>query len=347
MIEESELKHVIEILRKYDEILMIEKEPSKIIVHTSNKYVDYRKFRSLKKELESIGYLVRARKFSMLADSYSYEIFKYFKMQKDSNLIPIILFIATCFSLFLSGYFFLFNNGLNSAIYTLAVLLILGLHELGHYVVAKMQDLRVSLPFFIPGFPYGTFGAIIRLKEPFVDRFQAFDVGISGPLLGLLPSVIFLLIGIQFSEAKVIPQQSREYFPLPLLAYLLFSISFPQGSTIFLHPLTFAALLGLLITFLNMTPIAQLDGGHVMNSVVGNRLLLKRLLVFAGLFVLIITQFIAMAILALFLLFFESEPLNSTTNVDRKRNIYGLLFLACWLLLLPLPFSSYYLTPFK
>lgn len=346
MISETDSKIVLEIVNKYEPVILFKIEDKKFIIHTSSSAIDYMKFRKLKKELEEKGFFVIAKPYTFSSDYY-YEIFRMKIDYTSSNLIPLLLFIVNSITVFLAGYFIFFKANISFAlIYTFALLSILGIHELGHYLMARSYGLKVSLPFFIPGFPFGTFGAVIRLREPFVDRFQSFDVGISGPLLGLIPCVIYLILGINFSTfTNEINQDALQY--VPFILQLIFSQYFPQNATVLLHPFAFAAFLGLIITFLNMTPVAQLDGGHVINSFLGNRNSLKLLAAFISIIVLIYTDFLAMAFLAIFLLFYRIEPLNMVSNVDKKRKIITALFLLIWILLAPWPLSSYKLSALK
>ncbi|HLI45962.1 MAG TPA: site-2 protease family protein [Geobacterales bacterium] len=341
MVDNQELKEIIEIVNKYVPVLLYETERDRIVVQIGEEILQPENFRKLRYEIQNRGYLILAKP-TAAKSGYYFEIFKFNISTSTSRKLPLALFFATGVTIFLSGYFILFPSVLvYSIIYTFAVLCVLGIHELGHYFMAKFYGLKVSLPFFIPGFPFGTFGAIIRLREPFSDRLQAFDVGIAGPLLGLVPSVVFLLVGMNFSTFSTSTSNQGAITFVPFLMQLIFSVYIPQGATLLLHPLAFAAFLGLLVTFLNMTPISQLDGGHVINSLIGSNYVARYILALASFAILVYTQFIAMAFLALFLMFFNIEPLNTVNGLDKKRKMYGLFFLAIWLLLAPWPISNY------
>jgi membrane-associated protease RseP (regulator of RpoE activity) len=162
--------------------------------------------------------------------------------------------------------------------YSAGAIAILGSHELGHYVACRYYGIRASLPFFLPGPPglslLGTFGAVIRVREPIRTKRQLFDIGIAGPIAGFVVAVPALVLGILWSH--VIPEPA----PLPgtvnLGEPLLFSTlaslvhgSIPEHSTLNMHPLVLAAWLGLLATALNLLPIGQLDGGHITYAVIG------------------------------------------------------------------------------
>lgn len=150
------------------------------------------------------------------------------------------------------------------------LMLILLCHEMGHYLQARRNRIPASLPYFIPipfGF-LGTMGAVIGMRANLGDRRSLFDVGISGPLAGLVPTLVFLFVGLHFSKVgHTHPGQLT--FGEPLLMQWIINYKFgtiPPGHDVMLHPMAFAAWVGLLITSLNLIPIGQLDGGHVLHA---------------------------------------------------------------------------------
>ena|SRR5271157_7904 len=158
--------------------------------------------------------------------------------------------------------------------FALAIMTVLGSHELGHYIVSKKNGIDATLPYFIP-FPIppiGTMGAIIRQKGPVPSRKALFDVGISGPLVGLAVAIVITIIGLML-PAPVINAQPGDatYFKLqtPLLFDFLAGILHPGASMDSINPIAFAGWVGMLVTVLNMIPIGQLDGGHVARAILG------------------------------------------------------------------------------
>ncbi len=165
--------------------------------------------------------------------------------------------------------------------YSVAVLLILGCHELGHYLACRYYDVDASLPYFLPApLPLtGTLGAFIKIREPIPSKRMLFDIGIAGPIAGFLVAVTALLLGVSMS--KLVPEMTR--LPPGAIAYnfgdpLLMKMvekalwgTLPTGFTLNLHPIAFAAWFGLLATALNLFPIGQLDGGHISYAVFGPR----------------------------------------------------------------------------
>ena len=161
--------------------------------------------------------------------------------------------------------------------YSGTILAILGCHELGHYFACRYYDVDASLPFFIP-VPIlltGTMGAFIRIREPIPQKRMLFDIGIAGPIAGFLVAVPALFLGIAMSHVVKLPDTFTGYeLGEPLLfklaSWLLWG-STPDGYSLNLHPIAFAAWFGLLATALNLFPIGQLDGGHISYAVLGSR----------------------------------------------------------------------------
>lgn len=163
--------------------------------------------------------------------------------------------------------------------YSATILAILGCHELGHYLACRYYDVDASLPFFlpVPVLLTGTLGAFIRIREPIPQKRMLFDIGIAGPIAGFLVAVPALFIGIAMSHIVRLPN------PLPPMTFelgepLLYKFAAwmfwgatPDGYTLNMHPMAFAAWFGLLATALNLFPIGQLDGGHISYAVLGSR----------------------------------------------------------------------------
>ncbi len=162
--------------------------------------------------------------------------------------------------------------------YAITVLAILLAHELGHYLTCRYYGIRSTLPYAIPApvpFPFGTLGAVIRIKSPFRDRRQLFDVGIAGPLAGFALIVPALIIGLGYST-DFTPSGlggTTYEFGEPLLFRLAAELFAPAGEdwNINLHPIGWAAWFGMLATGMNLLPIGQLDGGHVVYALLGRR----------------------------------------------------------------------------
>jgi membrane-associated protease RseP (regulator of RpoE activity) len=255
---------------------------------------------------------------------------------------------------------------LKGAMYTLALLGILGTHEMGHYLVARHYKVHTTLPFFIP-LPIGilgTLGAVIAMREPAPNRRIQFDIGIAGPLAGLLVAIPVMIIGLSLSHVDTtqaflnnLPNgvqtsilhegQSLAYLGLK---YLVFGRVLPQGNLdVWVHPVAFAAWAGFLVTALNLLPIGQLDGGHVMYGLFGERAELARIPVIGALALMAAAGslrdmgiidlgfgwsgwwlWIAMM---LFLLRRHAPVLDEITGLDPKRKALGVAALVIFILI--------------
>ena len=158
--------------------------------------------------------------------------------------------------------------------FSLTLMAILLAHEFGHYLAALYHRVDASLPYFMPSPVLGTFGAFIRVRSPIFSKQALFDIGISGPLAGFAFLLPALSVGLAFS--KILPgiaHQGSLDFGIPWLQWLLAKAIFPgvAAGDIYLHPVARAAWVGMLTTALNLLPIGQLDGGHILYSFFPNR----------------------------------------------------------------------------
>ena len=168
--------------------------------------------------------------------------------------------------------------------FSLTLITILLAHEMGHYLACRYYGIDATLPFFLP-FPtlIGTLGAFIRIRSPIYTRRALFDVGIAGPIAGFVLLLPALAIGL--AQSKIIPgiaDQGDVVFGVPAIQRAMEWLIFPgaRSSDIYLHPVARAAWVGILATALNLLPIGQLDGGHILYSFVGQRhKLLSRLFI--------------------------------------------------------------------
>ena len=161
----------------------------------------------------------------------------------------------------------------------LAIMGVLGVHELGHYVMSRYHSVQASLPYFIPVPTYiGSLGAVIKMKGQIPDRKALFDIGVAGPLAGLVATVVVTAIGLQLEplavqEAATPEQDGAVMFNNPPLLEIIAALT---GTTERLeaglvHPVVFGGWVGMLVTLLNMLPVGQLDGGHILRAMFGER----------------------------------------------------------------------------
>ena len=296
----------------------------------------------------------------------------------SSYTMNIILFIATVGTVLFAGWFFAtspalfwiytnvvpynqvpYNPYLVMVAYTIALLAIIGLHEFGHVGASRVHRVEASMPYFIPGFYYGTFGALIVQRSPPPTRDSLFDLGISGPVVGFAVSVVVVAVGLTMSP--ILSQveygllqaflqdigQPASGLPTPILfdlMWMVITFGIPSGYIAYIHPVAFAGWVGFLITALNYFPIGQLDGGHVSRALVGGRF--HRLVSFVGIFFLFIFGYWFMAMIAFFLFAGRHPgPVDDVSPVSNWRKIVGPISYIMVFLLLP-PLTTGILLPF-
>lgn len=200
-----------------------------------------------------------------------------FVPQKERRWINAVLAIATVFTTMVVGSLLFGADPVKFPIdvlkglpFTIAIMAVLGAHEAGHYIVAKKHGMRTSLPYFIP-FPnmIGTMGAVIKHKGPIPNRKALFDVGISGPLIGLIVSVIVTIIGLLQPPITQVSEGMIE-LGIPLL-FEFITRFIPLKMSLISYPVAFAGWVGMFITALNLIPAGQLDGGHVLRAMIGDK----------------------------------------------------------------------------
>lgn len=242
----------------------------------------------------------------------------------------------------------------SAAVYTASLLGILGVHEAGHLAASRWHGVRTSWPFFIPGIPvYGipTFGAFIRSRGLTVNRVILFDIAIAGPVAGLAVAVLVALYGAY--EAPVIPpelsapgpdgraavQEWGQGEPLLMTAALAAFGKGGPGSEVLLTPVLFAAWIGFLVTFLNMLPAWQLDGGHMARTLLGHTR--HRYATYASMGVLVVLGywFMALLILALSMRGMSARPLDDVSPLPRSRAAAYVAIVGLAALCAPLPSS--------
>ena len=236
--------------------------------------------------------------------------------------------------------------------YSLGIIAILGIHELSHYLSALQYKIRTTLPYFIPvPFFLGTFGAYIQMRSPVPHRKALFDVAIAGPLGGFAVTIPLLFWGLSLSEVVPLAEKSslldfqaldpRYSFLFAVCSKIALGSALVAGKALSLHPLAIAGYLGLLVTALNLMPVGQLDGGHIVHAMFGQRtaMIIGQLM---RLFVLVLAfirpEFLLFAIFLLLMAASDRPALNDVTELDDRRDFLGLLSLALLAaILLPLP----------
>ncbi len=234
-------------------------------------------FRRLWVPISSMGYDIRI----------AYELGEYVLVispvtrKKDRIWINVLLaFLTVITTMFVGSMMFGVDPFSNPAAilkglpFTLAIMFVLGSHEMGHYIVARKHGMKTSWPYFIP-FPtiVGTMGAVIKHKGPIPNRKALFDVGVAGPIVGLIASIIVTVIGLSLTPLNTVIPDGSMLLKLSspvlfdIIGYLVGGI---EAETV-MHPVAFAGWVGMLVTALNLIPAGQLDGGHMLRAMLGPR----------------------------------------------------------------------------
>jgi membrane-associated protease RseP (regulator of RpoE activity) len=226
---------------------------------------------------------------------------------------------------------------------------ILFAHEIGHWLIAKRYDIRLSIPFFLPTWQIGSFGAITRFESLVPNRTTLFDISLAGPALGGIISLLLLIAGLVLSHSGSMFQLPTEFFRGSILVGTLATLilgSSLQAAVVDIHPLVVVGWLGLVITALNLLPAGKLDGGRIIHAIYGRKTARRTTLA-----TLIILGIVALfnpsnpiplywAVLILFLQRDLERPAqNELTEPNDTRAAWGLLALFLMLVTL-IPLSS-------
>jgi membrane-associated protease RseP (regulator of RpoE activity) len=274
-------------------------------------------------------------------------------VKKSNVLVNWLLFFATIATTFVTGYLLFesfnllsesfINPYVGGATFTVAIMAVLGMHEMSHKLSANKHKVEATPPYFIPGPPafsgflgIGTFGAVIMQKSLPPNRDALFDIGSSGPIIGFIIAFIVSLVGLWFSP--IFPVKGDEGFlasPLIFELFALFVIRIPQGHYMLLHPVAFAGWVGMVITMLNLLPAAMLDGGHVTRAVFGEKT--AGMLTWLSIIYLVLTGFWPMAFFVLFISRSRHPgPLDEVSSLSTKRKALS-VFLVVILVLCSMP----------
>eukprot|EP00913_Durusdinium_trenchii_P023401 g21979.t1 len=257
--------------------------------------------------------------------------------------LALYLFLATCLSTFLVASLPYYKSGFRVAVieglsYSIAVMSILVAHEMGHYLQALRYRVPASLPYFIPMplTPLGTMGAVILQGRGVADRRQMFDIAITGPLAGLIVAIPVTYYGLWSSTVVPLPEGGQFIvFGDPLIIeWMTESIhgEIPDGYGLTPNAFAFAGWVGILVTALNLIPIGQLDGGHILYTLIGKRAHAVAMLVMIGAVAwMLYTQNMAYSLLLILLMLMGTRhppTADDSVPLGKLRIVLGWLTLA-------------------
>lgn len=253
----------------------------------------------------------------------------------------VILFVLTVLTTFAVG----------GAIYSASLMTILLAHEMGHFLMTRRYGVPASLPFFIPFLPpFGTLGAIIKMRGSMTSRRALFDIAVAGPLAGFFFTIPAIILGLKHSSVLPLTEVSVPTFRLGdsilfLALVKVFVGIVPEGFDIFLHPVAFAGWIGLYVMALNLLPIGQLDGGHVVYALMGERSRWA-FSIALGIFALIAWHFFRpwfflIGLILVLGLIKHPAPRDDQTPLNLKRKLIGVFMLILFILsFTPVPFPD-------
>lgn len=319
------------------------------------------KFENLARKLEGMSFACRLEQ----KDGGKFVIIQKFAPKEQRRWMktawtPRILFAIVVTFVMIDGYYR--TSGTNSiveigeplemaGVYTLSLLGILGIHELGHIIAAKAHRLKTTWPYFIPGLPVigiPTFGAFIQSRGLTINREILFDVAIAGPIAGLVIAIIVSIYGAYtapildpdiaaglFEESRLMEWEQGE--PLLMTASLAMFGKGGSSHEVIMTPIMFAAWIGFLITFLNLLPAWQLDGGHMARTLLGPKL--HRYATYGSMAILVLLNYWLMAILILVMSTRNPSamPLDDISPLSRKRKLAYIGIIGLAILCAPLP----------
>jgi membrane-associated protease RseP (regulator of RpoE activity) len=322
---------------------------------------------TLEEKFESLRLILSEKKYIPMirfehGEHIIYIIKKPESKKRKSVWVNIVLLIATVFTTALAGslqwidinqvawinmvsFTYLWQGFI---FFSVPLLLILGVHEMGHYYASKKHHVDASLPYFIPlppPFLLGTFGALISTREPIPNRKALLDIGIAGPLCGFLVAIPISLIGfflMQQHPFTAPPSGANIVLLSPLLLQWMGSLFSIPGNAI-IHPTLFAGWVGIFLTAVNLLPAGQLDGGHVARAILKEKhKYISWVVVFilAGLSFFYTGWLMFAIIILLFIGTQHQPPLNEITPLDTKRKLLALIILIIFILsFAPIPFA--------
>jgi membrane-associated protease RseP (regulator of RpoE activity) len=274
-------------------------------------------------------------------------------VKKERWIINLALFIITLCTTTLAGAVYsenMIDSILSGLPYSLTLMTILGVHEFGHYFAARRFGVDATLPYFIP-FPsiVGTMGAVIKTKSPIPHRRALFYIGVMGPIPGFIASLAAVIIGIMLSEIQPLPPAeglTPVFGDSILFGFIVhfFHGEIPTGFDIALHPFAWAGWIGFLVTSLNLIPIGQLDGGHILYSLLGRKQVYAGWISLTGL---VILTFIwpgwgVWIVLTLLMLMVAHPKIPQTEELSLNEKAAGWLCMVIFILtFIPVPVTIY------
>ncbi len=277
-------------------------------------------------------------------------------MRRKGIIVPLLLFVLTVLTTMTAGALYegapILEDPWKILVglpFSASLLFILGTHELGHYFAARYHRVDVTPPFFIPAPPIppmiGTFGAVIKMRSPIATKRALVDIGAAGPLTGFVAALVITIVGLTMSKVMPAPEEPALGLGSSLIFELLGRIvvgELPDGYELYLHPVAFAGWIGFFVTSLNLLPIGQLDGGHLIYALFGKtHFAISRLMtvVLVALGLLTWRGWILWAVLVTIIGVWHPPVVDPYAPLDRRRLFISILTIVVFVLTFtPYPF---------
>ena len=268
-------------------------------------------------------------------------------VRRGNPRFHLVLFLLT----FSTAFFVGMSDGVSGGLlYASGLLLILLAHEMGHYLAARRHGVSATLPYFIPMPlpPFGTMGAVIKMKGIIPDRKALMDIGAAGPYAGLAVALPLIYIGAKLSTPVEMSVLDDTAIALgePLLFRIIVNAAGMEtapGYDLLLHPLAYAGWVGLFVTALNLLPIGQLDGGHIVYALFGRRSRYAAGVYHAVLLYIALFHFAGwlLPVILLFIIRRHPPTANDAAAPDGRRRAAGIAALILFFMVfMPVPFSQ-------
>ena len=334
----EQLRGIVESEFTIEEALIEHQVPT---FYVSLDYGSKKAFLRLVKRLDAFGFVPVLRD---KGEKVVLQIVRKPSVKSSRKIINWVLLLATIGTTLVTGYILSLDlaNPLEGAVmFAVALLAILGSHEMGHKLAANIHGIESTLPYFIPGPPppigIGTFGAVIQQKSLAPNRDALFDLGASGPIVGFIIAIIVTIIGVPLSSLKF--WEGETVLPgSPILFGVLANIFPPSGTgnLILLHPVAFAGWVGMFVTLLNLIPAGMLDGGHTIRSMLGQKA--SRFLPIFVIIVLLVLNPSLYWLIAMLAFFFSLQrhpgPLDDVSKLTTSRKLVTVMLILIFILCL-------------
>lgn len=259
------------------------------------------------------------------------------RVKPNKPWVNMALLSVTVVTTLITGYVLSGATGdpwVGGVMFSVALLSILGAHEMGHKLTADRHGVDATFPYFIPGVPpfMPTFGAVIQQKSLPPNRDALFDLGVSGPLIGFLVTVVVTVVGVRLSSFVFQLPPDSVALPMPLLFDLISLLFQPSGAgpVLLMHPVAYAGYIGMIVTMLNLIPVGQLDGGHVAFVLFDGRV--RGILGFLALFLMLFVSWPMVFIALLISRVRHPGPLDDVSGLSSGRKVFALVLILIFVL---------------